>query len=84
MSIDLRVDISNSVITRSYSSFTEKTVGSYSSWMISDVALIEQRGFNNVFSVVQIISDPLFSIVALFSFHWSLVIVALIIGVVTV
>lgn len=84
MGIDLRADIARSLATRTYADFMKRDTGVYTSWMTNDVTQIESRGFNNIFNVVQTITDPLFSIIALFSYHWSLVVLAFAIGFLTV
>lgn len=84
MAIHLRADISRSLINRPYATFASRESGVYASWLTSDVATIEQKGFDTIFTFVQVITDPLFSIIALFHYHWSLVVLSLIVSLIMI
>ncbi|WP_261806734.1 ABC transporter ATP-binding protein [Lapidilactobacillus luobeiensis] len=70
-SLDLRQDIAAQIEATPVEHFSAKNTGTYASWLTNDITLIEQNGFDNLFDLVQIITDPLFSLIALWHFHWS-------------
>lgn len=84
MSLLLRIDIAKSIKSQQYSDFHQKDSDAYGSWLTNDINLIENNGFTNIFSAVTGGIDALISIIALISFHWSLVIVALLLSLLTV
>lgn len=71
LSLDLRRDITQQLEQRSVTEFSSQNTGTYASWLTNDMTLIERNGFDNLFDFVQIITDPLFSLIALVHFHWS-------------
>ncbi|MCO7127355.1 ABC transporter ATP-binding protein/permease [Sporolactobacillus shoreicorticis] len=74
MSTAIRMDIVKQLECTSYSEFHVNKTGVYSSWLNNDISLIETQGFENFYSLVSGISGIIFSVIALFSYHWSLVI----------
>ncbi|WP_412989854.1 ABC transporter ATP-binding protein [Pediococcus siamensis] len=71
MGLALRKDIAYKIQRTSMETFNSKDTGTYASWLTNDTTLIEQNGFNQLFLLVQIVTDPLFSLIALWHFHWS-------------
>lgn len=71
LGLRLRQDIVNKISQQSIEQFNKKDTGVYSSWLTNDVNTIEQDGFSNLLSAFQIVTDSLFSIIALISFNWT-------------
>lgn len=71
LSLRLRQDLARKISKQSIVQFQSRDTGSYSSWLTNDVNLIEGQGFTYLLSSIQIITDPLFSLVALIRFNWT-------------
>ncbi|WP_204122858.1 ATP-binding cassette domain-containing protein [Lacticaseibacillus mingshuiensis] len=84
MSIRMRQDITTRLTAASFQEFRAHLTGTYASWLTNDMTLIEQNGFDSCFDCAQTVFDPLFSVIALLSFHWSLLVVALLVAALTV
>lgn len=84
LSIDLRKDIINQIEKKRITDFQKKDTGIYASWLTNDITTIENQGFYNILQAIQIITDPLFSIVALVQFSWTFVPLILIVSLLTV
>ncbi|MCV3296792.1 MAG: ABC transporter transmembrane domain-containing protein [Oenococcus sp.] len=84
MSLSLRHDISQQISGLPYSRFHAKNSDDYSSWLMNDVTMIENGGFSVFFDIISVSLDAIFSIIALLSFHWSLVVLTLLLSVVTI
>lgn len=78
MIIDLRGDITHKLATENYQHAMGHDSGTYVSWLSNDMTMIGDQGFEYCFMLVQCVFDPLFSFVALLAFHWSLVVLSLI------
>lgn len=84
LSIDLRKDIINQIENKRITDFQKKDTGIYASWLTNDITTIENQGFYNILQAIQIITDPLFSIIALVQFSWTFVPLILIVSLLTV
>ncbi|MFT8470241.1 MAG: ABC transporter ATP-binding protein [Oenococcus sp.] len=84
MSLSLRHDISQQISGLPYGRFHAKNSDDYSSWLMNDVTMIENGGFSVFFDIISVSLDAIFSIIALLSFHWSLVVLTLLLSVVTI
>ena len=84
MATAIRTDITERIETASYSEFHMRQVGTYASWLSNDLSTIETVGFDNFYAILSGIIATLTSIIALFFFHWSLVVWALIAGALTI
>lgn len=71
LSLRLRQDIIEHLEDYSVSQFEKRDTGVYTSWMTNDMNLIEENGFTNLFSMVQIFGDSIFSLIALIKFNWT-------------
>lgn len=71
LSLRLRQDLARKISKQSIVQFQSRDTGAYSSWLTNDVNLIEGQGFTYLLSSIQIITDPLFSLVALIRFNWT-------------
>ena len=71
LSLRLRQDIIEHIENYSVSRFEKNDTGVYTSWLTNDMNLVEENGFNNLFSMVQIFGDSVFSLIALIKFNWT-------------
>lgn len=74
MSTSIRLDITERMERTSYAGFHEKQVGTYASWLSTDINTIESHGFDQFYSVVKGIISAITAIVGLFVFHWSIIV----------
>lgn len=82
--LDLRKDIIRQISNRTITKYQEKDTGVYASWLTNDINTIERDGFYNILQSVQIITDPLFSMVALLQFSWTFIPLVLVVSLLTV
>lgn len=80
----IRVDITKRIEKTSYNHFHERQVGTYASWLSNDLTIIEGNGFGQLYMMLTGVIGSFTSVVALFFFHWSLGVWALVIGGVTI
>ena len=71
LSLRLRQDIIEHIEDYSVSRFEKHDTGVYTSWLTNDMNLVEENGFTNLFSMVQIFGDSIFSLIALIKFNWT-------------
>jgi len=69
----IREDITSRIEQTSYSNFHEKSEGTYASWLSNDINTIESQTYEGVYTVASGIIGTITAVVALFFFHWSLV-----------
>jgi len=69
----IRQDITVRIEQTSYSNFHEKSEGTYASWLSNDISTIESQTYEGIYAVASGIIGTLTSVIALFFFHWSLV-----------
>lgn len=69
----IRGDITSRMERTSYNGFHEKQVGTYASWLSNDMNTIESQTYSGIYTVASGIIGTITSAVALFFFHWSLV-----------
>ncbi|HIZ71400.1 MAG TPA: ABC transporter ATP-binding protein/permease [Candidatus Atopostipes pullistercoris] len=84
MSTAIRVDITQRIEKTSYKEFHKHQVGTYASWLSNDLSTIETVGFDQFYALLSGAIATLTSTVALFFFHWSLVLWTLIAGMITI
>ena len=72
----LRDRISHSIEVTSYGRFYEKNSQTYISWFTSDLEQIKGNAINPTFEVIGGIISAVISAVALFMYHWSIVLLA--------
>lgn len=78
ISNDIRQEISNNLIKIDVEDYHQKSVGTYLSWLNSDIQLIETKGILEIIRIVYSISGVIFSIISLLVFHWSILLVTFI------
>lgn len=83
MDLLLRRDVMTVLSKQTYAGFHEKNVNTYASWLTNDITMIEERGFQKVYSVISFITDPIVSLVVLFQYHWSIVALTVVASLVT-
>lgn len=71
LSLHLRQDLARKISRQSIVQFQSRDTGAYSSWLTNDVNMIEGQGFEYLLSSIQVITDPLFSLIALLKFSWT-------------
>src|SRR5699024_5363260 len=80
MATAIRVDITQRMEKTSYNEFHKRQVGTYASWLSNDLSTIESVGFDNFYALLTGAIATLTSVIALFFFHWSLVLWTIIAG----
>ncbi|GAA4067934.1 ABC transporter ATP-binding protein [Amphibacillus indicireducens] len=80
MSTTIRMDMTERMERASYSGFHEKQVGTYASWLSTDINTIETHGFDQFYAVVKGVIATFTAIIGLFVFHWSIVLWTLLIS----
>lgn len=70
----IREDITTRIEQTSYNGFHEKSVGTYASWLSNDIQTIESSTYQRIYDVAAGIIGTITSVIALFFFHWSLVV----------
>ena len=84
MATAIRRDITERIEKTSYNEFHNRQVGTYASWLSNDLATIETTGFDQFYALLSGMIATTTSIIALFFFHWSLVVWSLIAGSLTI
>ncbi len=77
MNNDYRMDLVEKLSRKSYQLYHEKDSGEYISWFTNDVSQIQRLAWEPFFSSISSVASIVFSIIALFTFHWSLLIISL-------
>ena len=80
---DIRKDIMNNISNSNYGKFYDREIGTYVSWLNNDLLIIEQKGFTSFFNLLSVIIETVLSIVALVTFHWSIIIFTIITSILT-
>ncbi|MBF0715933.1 ATP-binding cassette domain-containing protein [Gemelliphila palaticanis] len=68
--ISIKDELSNSLINKDVQHYKEKSSGTYQSWFNNDIQAIQNKGVKNIFALLYSISGMMFSLVALFRYHW--------------
>lgn len=84
MATAIRLDITKRIEKTSYNEFHKRQVGTYASWLSNDLGTIEATGFDQFYNLLAGAIATVTSIIALFFFHWSLVVWSLIAGSLTI
>lgn len=79
----IRQSITERLEQVSYKTFHEKQVGVYASWLSNDMNTIEVDAFDEFYAVLSGIISTATSVIALFFFHWSIVVLSFVIGALT-
>ncbi|TPR23227.1 ABC transporter ATP-binding protein [Apilactobacillus timberlakei] len=83
VNIKLRNNIMLNVSSMPPTEFHKKDSSDYSSNIINDISLLDQQGFTMIFLVFGLTSDATFSFITLLTYHWSLVLLTIILSIVT-
>lgn len=84
MTTAIRKDITERIEQTTYNEFHTRQVGTYVSWLSNDLSTIETVGFDNFYTILAGMIATVTSVIALFFFHWSLVVWAFIAGTLTI
>ncbi|RVU71609.1 MULTISPECIES: ABC transporter ATP-binding protein [Lactobacillus] len=84
LSRDLRQEIVRHLASRTIEQYQAQDTGVYASWLTNDMTTIENDGFGNILEAIQIITDPLFSLIALIQFSWTFIPLVLFVSLLTV
>ncbi|WP_208560245.1 ABC transporter ATP-binding protein [Marinilactibacillus kalidii] len=79
----IRQSITERLEKVSYKVFHEKQVGTYASWLSNDMNTIEVSAFDECYTVLSGLIATTTSVIALFFFHWSIVLLSFLIGALT-
>lgn len=83
MNLPLRDDLATGIANQSLDQFNQsESVGKYTSWFTNDVAQIDQKGFQIIFSLTFYLAGIIFPVAAFMFYHWSLALAAVILGLV--
>lgn len=83
MATAIRTDIAKRMEKTSYTSFHNKQVATYTSWLSNDLNAIESSGFDLFYQIWGGIIATVTSVIALLFFHWSIVVLTLVLTAVT-
>ena len=84
MATKIREDITERIEKTSYIEFHNRQIGTYASWLSNDLTTIETVGFDNFYTLLSGVIAALTSMIALFFFHWSLVVWSFFSGAITI
>lgn len=84
MATAIRSNITHKIEKSEYNTFHQRTTSTYISWLTNDINTIETMGFDNFYALLSGAITTISSILALFYFHWSLVILAILAGMLTI
>lgn len=68
MRTELRKIMAKKIVSLEYNEFEEKDTGNFVSWLTNDAAQISSQSFDNIFNIIESVSQAVFSLVALFAF----------------
>ncbi len=84
MNNHVRADITATILDKSHLEYHAQQSGEYLSWYLNDVNRIVSYGWESYFSILVLFSEVVFSITALTSLHWSLVIISVLVSLVMI
>src|SRR5699024_12097566 len=84
MNIEIRKDIAHHVGQMEYQDFQKKDTGEYTSWMTNDINMINDYGYATLHMIITQILTILFVSIALFTFHYSLNILVIILAIIMI
>jgi len=73
----IRNDLLDSLISHSYAGNSHHSKDEYNSWLINDMNLLKDNGFNQLYSAIESIITVLFNAFAIIYFHWLLLAVSI-------
>lgn len=78
MNNQVRHDLSLLLLNRNYADFHHQDIGEYISWMTNNIKQIEKLAWDPFFNSVGRVAQVLWSMIVLFSLHWSLLLASLV------
>ncbi|WP_163652943.1 ABC transporter ATP-binding protein [Listeria sp. PSOL-1] len=69
----MRMKISRNIAHANIDKIHKTNTGKLVSWITNDMTIIENQSLSQLFLVSAIVLDTMFSLIALFSYHWSLI-----------
>lgn len=84
MNIEIRKDIAHHVGQMEYQDFQKKDTGEYTSWMTNDINMINDYGYATLHMIITQILTILFGSIALFTFHYSLNILVIMLAIIMI
>lgn len=78
----IRNDVALSLANSSYSSFHRQTTATYTSWLTNDIQTINEYGIGDLLMIIQQVSEIIMGSITLAYFHYSLLIVTLLLAVI--
>ncbi|MCZ0702275.1 ABC-type bacteriocin/lantibiotic exporter with double-glycine peptidase domain [Natronobacillus azotifigens] len=78
--IALRREIVNRIVKSSYKKFHTRNPNEYISWLTNDMNIIEEQGFGNFYGGMSSVTLLIFSSIAIFNFHWILLLISIVIA----
>lgn len=82
MLADLRRDIIKSYAANSPNKAIKYTSGKITSWLTTDINRIDNEGYKNLYNITEALIDVTFSIVALYSINWMLMLCIVVLAIV--
>lgn len=79
----IRTDIAEKLENTSFKKFHDYGASTFISWLNNDITTIEQSGYSNLYACITMIIEAVFAGIALFFFHWSIILYAIIISIIT-
>ena len=76
LDIAIRADIAQTLTHESYVHYNRRDISVYESWLNNDLQLINQQGFESLFSVIEGSAGAVLALTTLAYFHWLLAVVA--------
>lgn len=73
----IRNDLLDSLISHSYAGNSHHSKDEYNSWLINDMNLLKDNGFNQLYNTIESIITVLFNAFAIIYFHWLLLAVSI-------
>lgn len=74
----VRKDMAATLLTKSHGDFHKLDTGEYLSWFTNDINQIENLAWNPFFNCINYVALAVFSVMALLTLHWSLLVAALV------
>ncbi len=74
----IRLDILDPLTKYDYSDFKKNTKSEYISWLINDMNLLRDNGFNQFYGAIESIITVTLNAFAIIYFHWTLLLVSII------
>ena len=84
MNNHIRADMVATIQSKNHRQFHAQQTGEYISMLTNDVNQIESLAWDSVSSIISLVSQIIFSIIALFTMHWSLLVASAVVSVIII